>query len=314
MTLVSVIIPTFDRPEYVRAAARSVSQQTHEPIELVVVDDHSPTPVEPAVREAVDGSIHRTRVLRHEENRGAAAARNTGVEAAEERIEAFLDDDDRWTPAVASHYVATFADADEAVGLVSVGARNVDGSGRTIGSVRPRVHGDALESVARGARIGSFSRFAVKAAVVDEAGPIDESLPVWQDLEWHCRLAAHCAFATVPELLVERCIGDHDQLTDRYEVRRDVAYPTIRDRHRPTMAARGRWLERQFMGRLTRGLGCSALTTGRRREAMRCFLRSITFDPTRSMSYAYLALALVGPRGLPLVQRCYRALQRTEAG
>ncbi len=309
MTLVSVIVPTYDRPDFLRTAVGSVAAQTHRPIELIVVDDQAPEPVRTVPGDVADAFTN-TQVIRHATNQGAAAARNTGLEAADGEIVAFLDDDDRWTPEVAKRYVAAFRDAPESVGLVTVGARNVDAEGRTIGTVEPRLQGDALRSVAKGARIGSFSRFAVTPEAVRAAGTIDEELPVWQDLEWHCRLAAHCEFRAIAERLVERRIGGHEQLTDRYVARRDAAYPRIRDRHRPVMAERSRWLARQFMGRLARGLGFSALTSERYGEASCWFARAVRSDPTGWRSYGYLVLTLAGPAMFPAVRRCYRELQR----
>lgn len=47
--LVSVVIPTYGRPEFLPDAVESVASQTYPNVELVVVDDHSPDPVEPVL-------------------------------------------------------------------------------------------------------------------------------------------------------------------------------------------------------------------------------------------------------------------------
>lgn len=86
--LVSVVIPTRDRPGRTRAAIESALAQTLPPLEVIVVDDGS---AEPA---AFDHP--RVRILRHGERRGAGAARNCGIDAASGAWVAFLDSDDRW--------------------------------------------------------------------------------------------------------------------------------------------------------------------------------------------------------------------------
>lgn len=87
---VSVVIPTRNRPAQTAAAVESALAQTLPPHEIVVVDDASTEPV---------GLCYpRVRVLRQAERRGAAAARNRGIDAATGAWVAFLDSDDRWRP------------------------------------------------------------------------------------------------------------------------------------------------------------------------------------------------------------------------
>lgn len=91
---VSVIIPTYNRPELLRDCLRSVAALDGDRslVEVIVVDDGSRTPCEPVVREAMQGM--RFRCLR-QENSGPAAARNTGASCAGGQYLAFLDDDCR---------------------------------------------------------------------------------------------------------------------------------------------------------------------------------------------------------------------------
>jgi glycosyltransferase involved in cell wall biosynthesis len=89
---VTAIIPAFNRAELVQRALASVKAQTCPPREVIVVDDASTDATAEAARRLG------ARVLRHESNRGAAAARNTGVAAAEQPWLALLDSDDEWLP------------------------------------------------------------------------------------------------------------------------------------------------------------------------------------------------------------------------
>lgn len=94
--LVSVVVPTYDHGEQVGGAVDSVLAQTVSDLELVVVDDGSTDGTADRLGEYTDERIE---VVRHPENRGVSAARNTGLEAATGEYVAFLDADDRWAPA-----------------------------------------------------------------------------------------------------------------------------------------------------------------------------------------------------------------------
>jgi glycosyltransferase involved in cell wall biosynthesis len=92
--LVSVVIPTFNRPDRLLEAVASVRAQTYPNVEIVVVNDGG---VEVGDRLAALGD-RRLRYVRHKENSGLAAARNTGIRATTGKYLAYLDDDDLFYP------------------------------------------------------------------------------------------------------------------------------------------------------------------------------------------------------------------------
>ena len=75
--LVSVIIPFYRGERYLAEALQSVFVQTHRPLEVIVVDDGSPTSCEHILAQ-----FEQPIRLIHQENQGVAAARNTGIRAA----------------------------------------------------------------------------------------------------------------------------------------------------------------------------------------------------------------------------------------
>jgi GT2 family glycosyltransferase len=89
---VSVVVPTFHRPERLERCLEALARQTmpHGTFEVVVVDDGSPEPIRPMGRRFA-GRLE-VRVLR-QANAGPAAARNHGVRAARAPLVAFTDDD-----------------------------------------------------------------------------------------------------------------------------------------------------------------------------------------------------------------------------
>jgi len=175
--LVSVVLPTYDRPALVRKAVASVGAQTYPNVELLVVDDCSPTPVEQALEKLSLGPSITVRVLRHGENRGGNAARNTGIRVAAGEYVAFLDDDDRWHPEKLDRQVRAFRESSPAVGAVCVGQRFVDDRGETTQLRMPSASGDVTEAVLRGATLGPFSTLMVRADVIEAVGFPDERFP-----------------------------------------------------------------------------------------------------------------------------------------
>lgn len=91
---ISVIIPHYNRSEFIRNALDSIRRQTLPPAEIIIVDDASHPKHRAALRENARGA----RVIQLETNAGAAQARNIAIGAAREEFLAFLDDDDEWLP------------------------------------------------------------------------------------------------------------------------------------------------------------------------------------------------------------------------
>ena len=98
--LLSVVIPTHNRPDRLAVAVRSVLDQDYRSIEVVVVDDGS-TPETADMLDRLSSADDRIVVRRHDRPQGASAARNTGMAAASGELISFCDDDDVWLPGAA---------------------------------------------------------------------------------------------------------------------------------------------------------------------------------------------------------------------
>lgn len=99
--LISIVVPIYNVEPYIARCIRSVMDQTYEgSVECILVDDcgtdKSVEVAEKLIAE-YDGPI-KFRVLRHEQNRGQSAARNTGTIAANGDYIYYLDSDDAMTP------------------------------------------------------------------------------------------------------------------------------------------------------------------------------------------------------------------------
>lgn len=101
MELVSIIIPTFGRPNHLLRAIDSVLQQTYKNIEIIVVDDNGRgTEMQQLTADTLASYIkeEKCRYVTHEQNKNGSAARNTGFRFSHGKYVGFLDDDDVFFP------------------------------------------------------------------------------------------------------------------------------------------------------------------------------------------------------------------------
>ncbi|RKM59675.1 glycosyltransferase family 2 protein [Butyrivibrio sp. XB500-5] len=95
--MVSIVVPVYNAAKYIEDTIAMVCNQTYKDWELILVDDASRDGsadlIEEYIRELQD---ERIRLIRKEVNGGAAAARNSGIDASAGRYIAFLDADDVW--------------------------------------------------------------------------------------------------------------------------------------------------------------------------------------------------------------------------
>lgn len=96
-TLVSVVIPVYNRSHLISRTLNSVLNQTHKRLEVIIVDDCSNDSSE-LVKEIEKFSDLNIKYIRHEVNKHGGASRNTGIDAASGEYIAFLDSDDAWMP------------------------------------------------------------------------------------------------------------------------------------------------------------------------------------------------------------------------
>lgn len=93
MVKVSVIIPVYNTEKYLRKCLDSVCNQTLKDIEIICVNDCSPDNCLDILREYAEND-DRIKIIDFAENKGAAAARNAGIEQAQGEYLGFVDSDD----------------------------------------------------------------------------------------------------------------------------------------------------------------------------------------------------------------------------
>ncbi|MFO1292823.1 MAG: glycosyltransferase family 2 protein [Rubrivivax sp.] len=106
--LISIVIPTHNRPELLAEALLSIAGQSARNYEVVIVDDGSKPPVSKTELEEHTGVSFN--LVRHEAARGVPAAKNAGLAAARGEIVLLLDDDDLLAVDAVQRITSAFAD------------------------------------------------------------------------------------------------------------------------------------------------------------------------------------------------------------
>lgn len=309
--LVSVIVPTYNRPERLVRSLESIAHQTYENLEIVVVDDGSEPPAADAVAPLREDFPYEVVVIRHDENRGANAARNTGIREASGDFLAFLDDDDEWAPSKVTRQVEAFRGAPADVGLVYTALRIVDDEGTVVRTTDASAAGDVTRQLLCRNLIGSFSCVMVRSAAAADAGPLDEAFPSWQDLDWYIRLSENWTVRPIADPLVTNHAGGHDRITDDLESLTAETYPRFVEKHRPRAAAYGRGFERKMLGWAAFRVGAwYALPAGRYGTARRFLRRAILQYPFDPRFFLYAAVALGGEPAEGIFERAKSSISR----
>lgn len=194
--LVTVVLPSRDRPVEVRRAARTVIAQTFTDWELVIVDDGSDPVADVIGLEAMDPRIL---VLRNETSQGVAEARNRGIMEARGQWIAFLDDDDVWHPEKLAAQLAAAQEMDATFVYTSSEVVEADfGRAYVQDAVADEDFHHALAAVNI---VRAPSSVLVDAAAIRATGGFDPALSVVADWEMWLRLSDHvCPVAVAAPL------------------------------------------------------------------------------------------------------------------
>ncbi len=196
---VSVVIPTYDRPQLLARALRSVLAQSFGDFEVLVIDDG---PSEETAAVTAGCRDTRVRYLRQPRNRGVAAARNRGLREARGRYIAFLDDDDEWLPDKLARQVALFRASPSDIGLLYTGVETVHADGSRAVE-RATARGDLHRQLLVANVVhGGGSNVILRRQVVAATGFFDEHLPAIEDFDYWLRVSAEFRIDRVAQPLI----------------------------------------------------------------------------------------------------------------
>jgi glycosyltransferase involved in cell wall biosynthesis len=208
--VLTIIIPTYNRADFLRESIHSVLSQTFADYELIVVDDGSSDHTEDVVRE-----FPRIHYVACSENSGVSHARNLGIKLARGRYVCFLDSDDLWIKNklevqirwMEAHTECQVCYTDEI--WIRKGVR-----------VNPmnkhRKHSGDIFSHSLLLCIVSPSSVLMRSSLFDEVGLFDEGLPACEDYDLWLRISLKYPVHFIAEKLIVKQGGHEDQLSTKY--------------------------------------------------------------------------------------------------
>lgn len=268
--LVTIVVPAFNRASTIEAALRSVQAQTYPNWEAIVVDDGSR---DETIR-TVERFAHedaRIRLIRHAENRGAQAARNTGIRHAQGQWVAFLDSDDRWVPL--SLQLRLEEATKHHVSVVHSEAYQTREDGSTALHGVPAVEGWIYRELLC-CPGPMFQCLLVTRRALQTIGGLDEQIVAHQEWDTAIRLAKQYRFAFVrsPTFVWDR----RSEETITKDKRRDArGYEQVVLKHAEAIF---KYAGPRVLSRHYAILAARYQRAGERTEAFRCLRRSRHFD------------------------------------
>ena len=289
--LVSIIVPTFGRPELLETAIRSVISQTYDRWELLVIDDNGEGRSAGAETQLLldryldDGRI---RYLRHEANLGGSQARNTGISAANGEYIAFLDDDDEWLPHKLELQCGRLRRLEPDHGAVYCGYYVESAALSTVTPVPARSFVEPFPRILVDNFIGTTSTLLCRKSVFDEVGMFDTKLPAAQDRELLVRICRSYRLACIHEPLVRFNWHDGIRVTKQLEKKleaQELIYSRYQDELRRHPALHTKYLVDQAK---------LQLQCGQAQLAAKTFLRAWLASPLNITPLIYSLLSGIG--------------------
>jgi len=235
---ISVVIPAYQAAVTIKDAISSVLTQTFTDFEVLVVNDGSSDETTNII-EAV--SDKRVCLLVHPTNKGAAAARNTGIRAAQGELIAFLDADDVWVNEKLAKQVSLMENHPEYGGCIT-GYRYETEEGTSIET--PQKPESWLREFSKGCAVAPGTTLIVRRTCYDMVGYYDETMPRHEDFEWLLRYSRVYDLGVVREpLAVVRRAGQ----SSAWKI--EAANQAIIQRYRDVFLGQGKFFGHQVIGK-----------------------------------------------------------------
>lgn len=280
---ISVVIPTYNRKYKLKNALNSVLNQTLLPSEIIVVNDHPSSDLRDLC-----SSFNDVRLINHDENRGASAARNTGIKAAEGEYIALLDDDDQWKPDKLKKQVSKFAELPKDYGLVYTGTERYSSKGKK--EKIPKYSGEAFYLLLERTFIPSETPL-IKKECFENVGYFDTRFKSSQDLDMWLRISREYKIGMISDILA---VGqkDHERRIGKDMNRKYKGHKQLVEKYQNDFAQASKASGIRF-----NNLGYYALHTGRKKEAQEYYAESVrqylTMSSIIHLILSYLPMAIL---------------------
>ena len=275
---VSIVIPTYNRPKKLIRAVESVIEQTYTDWELIVVDDSSDVDAEETIPDD-----DRIRYIQHECNKGAPAARNTGIDASNGEFIALLDDDDAWKSEKIERQLKKLQELSKGYGMLYSG-RDIIRDGDFVETYIPTESGYVFNNLLERNHIPSETPL-IRRGCFSDVGGFDTAFQSFQDLDMWLRIADAYKIGVVSESLAIAYHGHDDQISNDAD-RKYAGLSRLLNKYGDEFKNHPQILAQRY-----KTLGVHAARTGRRERAKVSFKRSIRLGQRDPLNIAYTTIS-----------------------
>ena len=209
--LVSIIIPTFNRSEYLPRAIGSVLKQTFKDFELIVVDDGSTDKTCQLLDSFSDPRIR----YESQPNRGVSSARNRGIRNSNGTFLSFLDSDDEWMPSKLEKQLEALEDNPDYM-IVHTEEMWIRNGQRINQKNKHRKYGGWVFRHCLPLCVISPSSILMHRKIFSKIGLFNEGFPVCEDYELWLRLTSKYQVLFIDKPLLKKYGGHSGQLSKKY--------------------------------------------------------------------------------------------------
>jgi len=206
---ISVIIPTYNRANFLLKTIQSVLDQSILPYEIIVVDDGSTDETQAIIK---DSPFYDKLIYLRQENKGVSSARNRGIDIAKGEWICFLDSDDIWYPSKLEKQIEFHKNNPNI--LFSHTNEEWIFNGKIIKQKKhqQKQSGFCFEQNIHNTLIGA-STVMIHKTIFDKVGLFDESLKVCEDYDLWLRILSHYEVRLVEDTLIKKIAGHKEQLS-----------------------------------------------------------------------------------------------------
>ena len=218
--MISVILPAYNRADFLEQALASVQAQTLACGEILLIDDGSTDDSKALVLGLARQSTIEIRYIR-QEHQGVSAARNRGISEARYDLLAFLDSDDQWAPCKLELQLAAMEQAPRY--LISHTRERWFRQGRQVN--QKKKHAPPQGNIffrALGMCVVGMSTVMARRELFSRYGLFDPALPCCEDYDLWLRVSRAEEFLLVDEPLTLKNGGRPDQLSVQHRLGMDV--------------------------------------------------------------------------------------------
>lgn len=200
--LVSVIIPTYGKPDKLIRAVDSVKKQSYTNIEIIVVDDNDPDSAYRIETENIIQTFPDIIYIKHNTNKNGAAARNTGIREAKGEYICFLDADDFYFKDRVLKSVTFLNNNPEYFGVIVDCAFLGNGTINSISKLEELSSKDLIDIFKRKDQIATGSNIFIRFDRGVKKYLFDEKFLRFQDIEFIIRVLKDQKIGVVNEILI----------------------------------------------------------------------------------------------------------------